>query len=244
MAPVTLIEALRHGAVLELRLNRSAKLNALTLAMGDQLLAAVSAGLADPGVRTLLLSGAGSSFCAGKDKDDPASAEFVGVLQALAAALMGSAKPVVACVQGWVVGAGLELMLNADIVVAARSSRFMLPEVRLGLLGTGAVTSLLPAAVGLPRAKALLMLGRPFGAEDAERWGLVASVTDDDQALTMALQAAAQLAETDAQALAATKALLHGAALGSLADALAREARAHGHGQPAADEAASLKAGR
>ena len=222
-----LIEALPDGAVLELRLNRPAKLNALTQPMSEQLLAAVSAGLADPGVRVLLLTGAGTSFCAGKDKADPGSVAFVQVLQALAAALMGSSKPVVACVQGWVVGAGLELMLNADIVVAARSARFMLPEVRLGLLGTGAVTTLLPAAVGLPRAKALLMLGRPFGAEDAERWGLVAGVTDDDQALTTALQVAAQLAETDAHALAVTKALLHSAALGSVADALTRESRAH-----------------
>ena len=241
MAP-DMIEAVRHGAVLELRLNRPAKLNALSLAMSEQLLAAVTGGLAEPGVRALLLSGAGTSFCAGKDKDDPGSAEFVQVLQSLAAALMNSAKPVVACVQGWVVGAGLELMLNADIVVAARSSRFMLPEVRLGLLGTGAITSLLPAAVGLQRAKALLLLGRPFGAEDAEHWGLIAGVTDDDQALSTALQVAAQLAATDARALATTKTLLHGAALGSVADALERETQAHA--AVSANAAANLKAGR
>jgi len=222
-----LIETQRHGAVLELRLNRPAKLNALTQAMSEQLLGAMTAGLADQGVRALLLSGAGTSFCAGKDKDEPGTAAFVDVLQALAAVLLGSPKPVVACVQGWVVGAGLELMLGADVTVAARSSRFMLPEVRLGLLGTGAVTSLLPAAVGLPRAKALLMLGRPFGADDAERWGLVAGVTDDEQALTTALELATELAGTDANALAATKALLHAAALGDVANALQRESAAH-----------------
>lgn len=225
--PLGMIEALPHGAVLELRLNRPAKLNALTQPMSEQLLASVNAGLADTSVRALLLSGAGTSFCAGKDRDDPGSAEFVAVLQTLAAVLMGSAKPVLACVHGWVVGAGLELMLNADVVVAARSTRFMLPEVRLGLLGTGAVTALLPAAVGLPRAKALLMLGRPFGAEDAERWGLVAGVTDDEHVLTTALQVAAQLASTDAYALAATKALLHTAALGDVAGALSQESQAH-----------------
>jgi 2-(1,2-epoxy-1,2-dihydrophenyl)acetyl-CoA isomerase len=222
-----MIKTRRHGTVLEVSLNRPAKLNALTQAMSEQLLAAVSAALAGTDVRALLLSGAGTSFCAGKDKDEPGSAEFVAALQALTAALMGSAKPVVACVQGWVVGAGLELMLNADIVVAARSARFMLPEVRLGLLGTGAVTTLLPAAVGLPRAKALLMLGRPFGAEDAERWGLVAGVTDDEQVLATALQVAAELAASNGHALAATKALLHAAALGSVADALQRESAAH-----------------
>jgi enoyl-CoA hydratase/carnithine racemase len=221
------IETRRRGTVLELRLNRPAKLNALTLSMSEQLLAAVTTGLADADVRVLLLTGAGSSFCAGKDRDDPASAAFVDVLQALAATLMGSPKPVVTCVQGWVVGAGLELMLNTDIVVAARSARFMLPEVRLGLLGTGAVSTLLPAAVGLPRAKALLMLGRPFGAEDAERWGLVAGVADNEQAFATALQVAEELAAGDVHSLAASKALLHAAALGDVAGALQRESAAH-----------------
>ena len=145
MAPAS-IDVLSHGAVRELRLNRPAKLNALTQSMCEQLLSAVTTGLADPDVRALLLSGAGTSFCAGKDRDDPGSAEFVDVLQALAAALMSHAKPVVACVQGWVVGAGLELMLNADVVVAARSSRFMLPEVRLGLATATAMSST-PTAV-------------------------------------------------------------------------------------------------
>jgi len=222
-----LIEPHRHGPVMELRLNRAAKLNALTLAMSQRLLAAVQAALADAEVRALLLTGAGNAFCAGKDRDDPAGPEFVAVLQALAAALMDSGKPVVASVQGWVVGAGLELMLNADIVVAGRSSRFMLPEVRLGLLGTGAVTTLLPAAVGLQRAKALMLLGRPFGADDAERWGLVAGVTDDEQALPAALQIATELAGSDAQALAVTKGLLQAAAVGAVQEALARETAVH-----------------
>jgi enoyl-CoA hydratase/carnithine racemase len=221
------IEQLRHGAVLELRLNRPARLNALTLAMSHELLSAVQTGLADPAVRVLLFSGAGAAFCAGKDKDDPASAEFVDVLQALAAVLMGAAQPVVACVQGWVVGAGLELMLNADIVVAARSARFMLPEVRLGLFGTGAITGLLPAAVGLPRAKALLMRGQPFSADEAERWGLVAAVVDDEQALPAARDQAAQLAGSDRHVLASTKRLLHHAVLGDVAQTLARETQVH-----------------
>jgi 2-(1,2-epoxy-1,2-dihydrophenyl)acetyl-CoA isomerase len=221
------VEQHRHGAVLELRLNRPARLNALTLTMSRELLAAVQQGLADADVRVLLLSGAGAAFCAGKDKDDPASAEFVDVLQALAATLMGCAQPVIACVQGWVVGAGLELMLNADIVVAARSARFMLPEVRLGLFGTGAITSLLPAAVGLPRAKALLMRGQAFGADEAERWGLVAAVVDDEHALAVALDQAVQLAASDRHVLAGTKQLLHRAALGDVAQALESEAQVH-----------------
>jgi len=103
----------------------------------------------------------------------------VDTLQALAAALLQSPKPVVAAVHGWVVGAGLELMLNADLAIAARSARFALPEAALGLLGTGGVGALLPRAVGLPRAKGLLMLGTEFTAADAERCGLLWAVVDD-----------------------------------------------------------------
>jgi 2-(1,2-epoxy-1,2-dihydrophenyl)acetyl-CoA isomerase len=221
------IEWHRHAAVLELRLNRPAQLNALSLAMSGSLLAAVRAALSDPAVHALLLTGAGSSFCAGKDRGEEAGPEFVAVLQALAAALMNAGKPVVAGVQGWVVGAGLELMLNADIVVAERSCRFMLPEVRLGLFGTGAVTELLPAAVGLPRAKQLLLLGQEFGADEAERWGLIASVVDHGQARQAALRLAEQLAGSDGRVLAGTKQLLHRATIGSLDEALEREATTH-----------------
>lgn len=214
-------------AVLHLELDRPARLNALTLAGAEALLARVQAALADDAVRALLFTGAGRAFCAGKDRDDPPTARFVDVLRALGTALLDSPKPVVAGVHGWVVGAGLELMLAADVVVAARSARFQLPETALGLLGTGGVTALLPAAVGLPRAKALLMLGEPFGAADAERWGLVAQLADDEALPAAALALARRLAAAAPAAIGPSKALLHQAALGDVHAALAREAAAH-----------------
>src|SRR6187551_598767 len=119
----------RHGPVdgiLELRLARPERLNALTLDLTRSLLAAVRDAQRDPLVRVLLLTGEGRAFCAGKDRDDPATSDFVEALQQLAAALMDSPKPVVAAVQGWAVGAGVELLLNCDIVVAGASARFML----------------------------------------------------------------------------------------------------------------------
>src|SRR3990167_489733 len=127
------------AGVLELRLNRPERLNALTLALARELLAAVRAGTADPAVRVILLGGEGRAFCAGKDRDDPATDAFVEVLQALAAALVNAPQPVVVAVQGWVVGAGLELMLNGDIAVSARGARLRLPEGHVGLFGTGGV---------------------------------------------------------------------------------------------------------
>ncbi|MDR3452036.1 MAG: enoyl-CoA hydratase/isomerase family protein [Rhodoferax sp.] len=213
--------------VLEIRLNRPDKLNALTLVMARELLARVTDGLRDAQVRAILLRGKGRAFCAGKDRDDPPAPEFVSVLQDLAKALMNTAKPVVAAVHGWVIGAGLELMLNCDIAIASRGARFMLPEVNMGLFGTGAVASLLPRSVGLQKAKGMLMLGREVSATDAERWGLIWAVIDDENLVTEARNLARQLAAGDPVVLGAMKELLHRESIGDIAGALQREAQAH-----------------
>ena len=213
--------------VLEIRLNRPDKLNALTLAMAREILACMNDGLHDAQVRAILLRGEGRAFCAGKDRDDPPASAFVTVLQDLARALMNTAKPVVAAVHGWVIGAGLELMLNSDIAIAAHSARFMLPEVNVGLFGTGAVASLLPRSVGLQKAKGMLMLGSEVSAADAERWGLIWAVTDDEHLVAEARRLAKQLAASAPSVLGAMKALLHSETIGDIAEALQREAQAH-----------------
>jgi len=213
--------------VLELRLNRPARLNALTLALARELAQAVRAAQTDDSVRVLLLSGEGRSFCAGKDRDDPATSEFVDALQDVARALMEGAKPVVAAVQGWAVGAGLETLLNCDIVVASRDARFMLPEVNIGLFGTGGVLALLPRAVGLPRAKAMLMLGRELPATDAHALGLIAMLCEPEQLAPTSRSMARDLAQRDPRVLAEIKASLHRESFGDLAGVLAREAQVH-----------------
>jgi glyoxylase I family protein len=223
-----LIQTLDAG-VLELRLNRPERLNALTCALAQDLLQAVRGGMGDPAVCAILLTGEGRAFCAGKDRDDPATDGFVDILQALASALVQSPKPVVTAVQGWVVGAGFELMLNGDLTVAARSARFVLPEVNVGLFGTGGVAALLPRLVGLQRAKGLLMLGQEVNAEAAERWGLVWQVVDDGALSARARQLAHQLARPDPALLAEVKQLVHREQLGDFGAALAREAAVHQH---------------
>lgn len=222
-----MIVAQIDGAVRVITLSRPDKLNALTMAMTVDLLRELRAATADPVVKVLLLHGAGASFCAGKDKAEPGTPVFAALLQSIAETLMESPKPVVVAVQGWVVGAGLEIMLNADVSVAARTARFQLPETRIGLLGTGGVSATLPAAVGLPRAKAMLMLGRELNAEQAERCGLVSERVDADEAFSAALAIAQELSQRDSTVLAQTKALLNRAAIGSVAEALARETAAH-----------------
>jgi enoyl-CoA hydratase/carnithine racemase len=224
------VELLREGprdGVLVLRLNRPQRLNALTLSLTRELTAAVQSAMEDAQVRVLLLQGEGErGFCAGKDRDDPATAEFVEALQQLASALMCGDKPVVAAVQGWAVGAGLELLLNCDIVIAAPDAQFMLPETKIGLLGTGGVLALLPQKIGLAKAKGVLLLGEAFSAAEAERWGVIWKVAPDARGEAEAV--ARKLAAMEPAILAETKQLLHREAVGNLAAVLAREAQAHG----------------
>lgn len=224
------------AGVLELCLNRPERLNALTLALARDLLVAVQAGVADPAVRVILIRGEGRAFCAGKDRDDPPTPAFVDTLQALASALVHAPQPVVTAVHGWVVGAGLELMLNGDLAVAARSTRCVLPEVNVGLFGTGGVAALLPRLVGLQKAKGLLMLGQEIGAADAERWGLVWQVMDDAALASHARGLAQQLARSNPRLLAEVKQLVHREQLGDFDATLARETQAHA--RLAADAAA------
>jgi enoyl-CoA hydratase/carnithine racemase len=217
-----------HGptdGVLELRLNRPQRLNALTLEGTRQLLAAVRQANQDDAVKAILLTAEGRGFCAGKDRDDPATLEFVQALQQLAQALMEGPKPVVAAVHGWAVGAGLEILLNCDIVVAARSARFMLPEITIGLFGTGGVLALLPHTIGLAKAKGALMLGQEFSAQQADAWGLIWSMVEDEQLPETARAIARRLAASDARVLAEIKAALHAETVGELGPVLAREAQ-------------------
>lgn len=222
------------AGVLELRLNRPERLNALTLALTSDLLAALQAGVADPAVRAILLTGEGRAFCAGKDRSDPPTPAFVDTLQALAALLVRCPQPVVTAVQGWVVGAGFELMLNGDLTVAARGARFVLPEVQVGLFGTGGVAALLPRLVGLQKAKGLLMLGQELGAADAERWGLVWQVVEDDELPIRARQLAQRLAGSSPALLAEVKQLVHREQLGDFDASLARETAVHQRLNPSA----------
>lgn len=222
-----LLRAGLQQGVLALRLDRPAQLNALTLALARELLDAVQGASRDELVRVVLLTAEGRAFCAGKDRDEPASSEFVQVLQQFALALMDCPKPVVAAVQGWAIGAGLELLLNCDIVLAGHGARFKLPEVALGLLGTGGIAALLPRQVGLARAKGMLMLGGEFSGVQAQQWGLAWEAVPDEQLQERAQAICAQLAAHPPDVLREIKRSLHDEVVGDLRAVLAREAAAH-----------------
>lgn len=180
--------------VLTLTLNRPEKLNAIDNDLARALLAALQGAERDPSVRVVLLQGSGRAFCAGRDVSNAPTEDDLVLAQAVAEAIVRLPKPVVAAVHGWTVGAGLEWALDADLVLASQNCRFKLPEASLGVFVTGGLTATLPAAVGLARAKALMLLGEAFTATQAERWGLVWQVLPDEMLEAQAHRVALQLA--------------------------------------------------
>lgn len=183
-----------HEGVLTLCLNRPDKLNAINNPLALSLLDALNKGAANAAVRAIRLRGRGLAFCAGRDISTPPSERDLELVQTVADAIVRNPKPVLAQVHGWTVGAGLEWMMCADVVVAGESARFKLPEAGLGVFVTGGLTATLPASAGWARAKALAMLGEAFSARQAVDWGLIYKSVDDADLDAAARQTAQTLA--------------------------------------------------
>jgi 2-(1,2-epoxy-1,2-dihydrophenyl)acetyl-CoA isomerase len=189
----TLHSVLADG-VLTLTLNRPHKLNAIDNDMARALLAALHAAGADAAVRVVRLRGNGRAFCAGRDVGAAPTEDDLVLVQGVARAIVTLPQPVLVAVHGWVVGAGFEWMMDADIAIAAESARFKLPEASIGVFVTGGLVAALPAAAGLARAKALMLLGETFTAAQAREWGLVWAVVADAELDAASARLAAQLA--------------------------------------------------
>ena len=211
--------------MLTLTLNRLQRLNAIDEPTARALLQALRDADADPQVRALLLRGAGRAFCAGRDISEPPTPEILELVQGVSRAMVECSKPIACAVHGWVVGAGVEWMLDTDLVVAARSARFKLPEASIGVFVTGGITAVLPRVAGLMRAKALLLLGEEFSAEQAERWGLVSRVVDDASLDDEALQLAGRLAALDPRVASRFKRVLKQMSLADFAHSIALESQ-------------------
>jgi enoyl-CoA hydratase/carnithine racemase len=203
-----LIEHPSAGIVV-FRLNRPQVRNALNLAVRKELAEAVTRFAADPGVRCLVITGSDKAFAAGADISEMAEATSDEIkernVQQYGRAISDCLKPVVAAVEGYALGGGLELALCADIIIAGESARFGLPEVKLGILPGGGGTQRLARLVGLKRAMLLLMTGRMFGAAEALAMGVVSEVTPSGQALSRALEIATEIAAMPPIAVAEIK---------------------------------------
>ncbi|MFE0698772.1 crotonase/enoyl-CoA hydratase family protein [Streptomyces sp. NPDC058872] len=229
------LDVRRVGATLVLTLNRPEAKNALSLPMLVGLHDAWLEADADDGVRSLVLTGAGGAFCAGMD------------LKALAGKGMGGEryrdrlkadpdlhwkamlrhhrprKPVIAAVEGYCVAGGTEILQGTDIRIAAASATFGLFEVRRGLFPIGGSTVRLPRQIPRTHALEMLLTGRPYGAEEAARIGLVGRVVPDGTALDAALELADRINACGPLAVEAVKASVYETAGMTEADGLAAE---------------------
>ena len=221
------------GGVAEITLNRPDKLNSFTRAMHVQLREALGKARADASVRAILLTGAGRGFCAGQDLADvvdPATGKpgRVGnTLQEDYTPLIHTLQeidvPVVCAVNGVAAGAGANIALACDIVLAARSASFIQAFVKIGLVPDAGGSYVLPRLIGLARAKALAMLGDKLDAETAERWGLIWRCVDDAQLMAEARKLAAHLATQPTKAIGLIKQAMHASLGNDLATQLAVE---------------------
>lgn len=225
MPDPTLLSSLDAG-VLTLTLNRPAKLNALDNPLAAALLDALQAAATDPDVRVIRLRGNGRAFCAGRDISAPPTERDLELVQGVAVAIVRSPRPVVAAVHGWTVGAGFEWAMDADLVLAAEDARFKLPEASIGVFVTGGLVATLPAAAGLARAKALMLLGEVFGARQAVEWGLVHRAVPLDQLDEASMAVCRQLAALDPVVVAHYKRVLNAVGLDRFDRAIEAESKA------------------
>ena len=204
-----------EGGVMTITLNRPDVLNAFNMAMGVQLQSVLDLAGGDRAVRAVLITGAGRAFCAGQDLGsvslaDPAALPDLGnVVRALwnpiVRRIRQLEKPVIAAVNGVAAGAGANLALACDLVLASRTASFIQSFSRLGIIPDSGGTFFLPRLVGTARATALMMLGYKLPAATAADWGMIWRVCEAETLMEEARALALQLAQQPTRGFALTK---------------------------------------
>jgi 2-(1,2-epoxy-1,2-dihydrophenyl)acetyl-CoA isomerase len=206
-------------------LNRSDRLNAFNEAMHEALRAALVEAETDQDCRALLITGAGRGFCTGQDLSDrvvkPGETAVLGAAQEnhynpLVRKLRALPFPVVAAVNGAAAGAGCNVALACDIVLAARSASFIQSFARIGLVPDTGGTWILPRLIGEARARGLALLAEPLPAEKAEAWGLIWKCVDDASLIAEAERLCEHFASAPTQGLALIKRAFDASATNSL----------------------------
>lgn len=202
------------GAVATVRLNRPEKLNAVTQEMSDSLVRIVRDLNEDTGIRAVVYTGTGRAFSAGSDittLDQYATPWQFRNRRDYCDALRELRKPVIAAVNGYAFGGGLEATLTCDIRLAAETATFAAPEITLGWVGGGGMSPLLAHSIGASNAALMLMTGDPIDAARALAWGLVSEVLPAADLLPRAQQLAATIASRPPIAAETAKANLRAA---------------------------------
>lgn len=218
------------GGAARLTFNRPDRLNSFTVKMHEEIAAALDAVEADKSIRVLLITGAGRGFCAGQDLSDRAvspGAEAPDLGESvekrynpLIRRLTSLPMPVVASVNGVAAGAGASLAFAADIVIAAKSAKFIMSFANIGLVPDSGSSWALPRLAGQARALGLALTGEPLPAEKAADWGLIWRCVDDDNLADETDALAAKFAGAPTRGLAETKKLIRGAFARTLDDQL------------------------
>jgi 2-(1,2-epoxy-1,2-dihydrophenyl)acetyl-CoA isomerase len=225
MAYQHILFEVRNG-VARLTLNRPDRLNSFNDAMHAEVRDALASVRSDASVRVLLLTGAGRGFCAGQDLSDRAVAPGAAPVdlgasiernyRPLVLALRSLPVPTVCAVNGVAAGAGANLALACDLVVATRSASFIQAFCKIGLIPDSGGTYFLPRLVGSARAKGLAMLGDKLPAEQAAAWGLIWRCVDDDAFASTVDELVAQLAVAPTRGLVAARQAIDAASANSL----------------------------
>ena len=203
-APV-LVE--RDGRIQIITLNRPDARNAVNRALAEGIAGALDELDSDDGLSVGVLTGAGGGFCAGMDLKAFVKGEtpYVGDRGFAGIAQRSSRKPLVAAIEGFAVAGGLEVALACDLIVAGRSAKLGIPEVKRSLVAAGGALLRLPRRIPEGAAMELALTGDPITAERGYELGLVNRVADDGGALEAALELARTIAANGPLALAATK---------------------------------------
>jgi len=224
MSDEVLVE--RRGAVQVITINRPQVKNALNVGVARAVAAAADELDASDELRVGVLTGAGGTFSAGMDlkaflRGETPAIEGRGLC---GIAQTPPRKPLIGAVEGWALAGGFELLLACDLVVAARTARFGVPEVTRSLVAGGGAALLLSRRIPYAFALELLLTGEPFGAERAAEVGLVNRLTEEGGALAGALELAAAIAANGPLAVAATKEIAKSSPDWTLAQGWARQA--------------------
>jgi cyclohex-1-ene-1-carboxyl-CoA hydratase len=220
----------RHGRVGVITLNRPAQLNALNDALMDALGQSLLDLDGDPDIGAIVITGNDKAFAAGADIAVMADWSYMDVFQSGFITrnwetIRQVRKPVIAAVAGYAMGGGCELALACDIIVAAESAQFALPEIKLAMLPGAGGTQRLPRAIGKAKAMDMCLSARMLNAQEADRYGLVSRVVPDAELHTSALKLAARVASYSLPALMAIKESLNRAFEGSLSEGILFERR-------------------
>lgn len=225
----------RREQVATITLNRPDAYNSLNLALGRELFHAVLEVDDDPGIRCIVITGAGRAFCAGGDVKDFADnldrigahvKELTTYLHGTVSRLARSDKPVIMAINGVAAGGGFSFALTGDIVIAAESARFTMAYSKIAATPDGSSSYFLPRLVGLRRAMELYFTNRVLSAREAYEWGLVTRVVPDADLVPAVQGFARDLAQGPTKAFGGAKRLFHQSTWESLETQMELEAQA------------------